>query len=158
MSRQARDKEHLFRLAALFVGAFIVFLVARAFFVPKGFGMYGHYRAGALDDNAGRPLHYAGRAACAECHSDVVDWKGAGPHKTLSCEGCHGALAGHVADPTTVTPEKPDAGVVCRRCHEKLQARPSGFPQIDVKEHAGEEICTSCHNPHRPDQPPEARP
>jgi hypothetical protein len=75
----------------------------------------------------------------------------------LSCEGCHGSLAltrpihhGH--------PVLPDPAVLCLRCHEKNEARPAGFPQIVPEEHAGAESCASCHQPHRPDQFPEAKP
>ena len=41
-------KEHLLRVAGLFVAGVLAFLVLQAFLVPRGFGVYGHYRAGAL--------------------------------------------------------------------------------------------------------------
>ena len=37
--------------------------------VPSDFGVYGFYRAGALNDVKARPIAYAGRAACEECHA-----------------------------------------------------------------------------------------
>jgi cytochrome c553 len=37
---------------------------------------------------------------------------------------------------------------LCMNCHEKLAARPKFQPQIVVSTHAGEEVCTTCHNPH----------
>ena len=64
-------KEHLVRVAALFAAGVLVFVALQSLLVPKGFGGYGHYRAGALDDNRARPLVHAGRGACVECHADV---------------------------------------------------------------------------------------
>ncbi len=37
---------------------------------------------------------------------------------------------------------------LCMNCHEKLAGRPKVQPQIVVNTHAGEELCTTCHNPH----------
>lgn len=37
---------------------------------------------------------------------------------------------------------------LCMNCHEKLAGRPKVQPQIVVDTHAGEELCTTCHNPH----------
>ena len=37
---------------------------------------------------------------------------------------------------------------VCMSCHEKTAGRPKFQPQVVVKAHAGEELCTTCHNPH----------
>lgn len=39
---------------------------------------------------------------------------------------------------------------VCLNCHEKLEARPKAQPQIAVESHSGQELCTTCHNPHSP--------
>ena len=43
-----KDSGHLFRLAAVFLGGILVFLIVRALLVPKTFGEYGHYRGSAL--------------------------------------------------------------------------------------------------------------
>jgi hypothetical protein len=145
-----RDAEHLFRLAAVFVALGVAFLLARAVFTPAGFGVYGHYRAGALLDARNRPVAYAGRAACLDCHEEINTVKKTGKHAGLGCEACHGALALHVADAATVVPQKPDAKALCIVCHMENLAKPKGFPQIDPKEHAGDESCIKCHNPHHP--------
>lgn len=145
-----RDAEHLFRLALLFVALLVVFLVARAVLTPKGFGVYGHYRAGALADARSRPLAFAGRAACLDCHDEINEMKKASNHKGLGCEACHGPLEAHVLDAAAVTPERPDAKELCVVCHLENLAKPKTFPQIDPKEHAGDEACTKCHNPHAP--------
>ena len=143
-------KEHLVRVAALFLGGIFVFLVLQALLVPEGFGLYGHYRAGALDDNRAHAVAFAGRAACVECHSDVPDAQKGGGHAGVRCEACHGPLARHAEDPAEHKAEKPDSRVLCARCHEMNVARPARFPQIDVAEHAGKEACTSCHLAHKP--------
>ena len=145
-----RDAEHLFRFAGVFVALGLVFLVARAVFTPQGFGTYGHYRAGALVDARARPLMFAGRAACLDCHDAIDAEKKTGKHARLGCEACHGPLQAHVADPATVVPQKPDAKELCIVCHMENMAKPKDFPQIDPKEHAGDGNCITCHNPHKP--------
>lgn len=157
-----KDKEHLFRVAALFVAGFFLFLVARAILVPKGFGEYGHYRAGALDDNRSRPLTFAGRAACESCHSDVAETRKGSKHDGIGCETCHGAQALHAADPADEKhkPKRPDPKVLCLMCHLENVAKPAKFPQINPKEHGDGQPCNSCHKPHHPeisgDAPPGA--
>jgi hypothetical protein len=126
--------------------------VLQALLVPKGFGRYGHYRPGALDDNRGRALVHAGRAACLDCHSDAADAARGGPHEQVRCEACHGALARHAADPVEQKAVRPDSRVVCARCHQASVARPARFPQVEVADHAGGEACTSCHRAHDPRQ------
>jgi len=143
-------KEHLVRVAALFLAGIAVFLVLQAAMVPKGFGAYGHYRKGAIGDNGARPLAHAGRDACIECHSDVWDVLQKGKHGHVRCEGCHGPLARHAEDPTAGKAVKPDPKVLCARCHQESVARPAGFPQVDVASHSGGEACTSCHQAHDP--------
>src|ERR1035441_3048560 len=86
MNRFLKDKEHLVRMAALFAVGVVLFLILKAVLVPKGFGVYGHYRAGALADNRVRAPRFAGRSACIECHTDERDaWKG-GTHEEVRGE------------------------------------------------------------------------
>lgn len=148
--KRFKDYEHLVRLAGLFVGGLLVFGVARAALVPEGFGKYGHYRAGAIDDVRARPVHYAGQAACAECHADVVETRAAARHQALACETCHGALETHASDPGTLKPVRPDARPLCVRCHAAKTGKPRRYPSVDIKDHAGEENCVTCHTPHDP--------
>jgi hypothetical protein len=143
-------KGHLVRVAALFAVGVVVFVALQALLVPKGFGVYGHYRAGALDDNRARPPAHAGRAACVECHSDVWEPLQKGKHAGVHCEACHGPLARHAEDPSAGQAVKPDPKVLCARCHEPRVARPATFPQVDPAEHSGGESCTSCHKAHDP--------
>jgi hypothetical protein len=128
----------------------VVFLIARAVFTPTGFGVYGHYRSGALGEIRARGIMFAGRAACVECHEEINTKKKAGKHAGLGCEACHGPLQAHVADAATVVPQKPDAKTLCIVCHMENLAKPKNFPQINPKDHAGDDNCIKCHDPHAP--------
>jgi hypothetical protein len=150
MGRLFGHKEHLVRVAALFAAGILVFLALQALLVPKGFGAYGHYRAGALEDNRARPLAHAGRAACIECHSDVWETLQRGKHGHVHCEACHGPLAKHAGDPSEGKAVKPDPKLLCARCHQESVARPSKFPQVDAASHSGGESCITCHKAHDP--------
>ena len=145
-----KDKEHLFRMAGLFAVGITIFVVARVLLVPAGFGLYGHYRAGALDDARAHAPAFAGRAACSDCHGEVVEEKTKGRHANVGCEACHGPLAKHADDPDAVKPEKPDAKSICLRCHEANTAKPKGFPQVEPKDHGDGSPCPACHKPHQP--------
>lgn len=145
-----RDTGHLFRFAGLFVIAFLVFWAIRGYVVPPTFGKFGHYRAAAMTEIASRPLHFAGHAACATCHTDEADMKQAGRHAGVNCEACHGPLAQHAADPVNVIPAKLDTAALCVRCHGASAARPSSFPQVNAQEHSSGVACETCHQPHSP--------
>jgi hypothetical protein len=151
VSTKFKDVEHYVRAAILFGVGIILFLVIRAVLIPKDFGEYGHYRPGALADNAALPLVFAGRAACEECHSDVVESRAGHKHEHVACEACHWALAAHAEDPSGPKPTLPDATTLCRACHERNVGRPAAFPQVVVEDHSGGEPCTGCHQPHHPE-------
>lgn len=151
-----RHGGHLVRVAGLFLGGALVFLAVRALLVPEGFGVYGHYRAGAIEENRVRPVAFAGHAACAECHSDVPETMAGGGHATVRCEACHGPLAGHAGDPAEKKAARPDSRELCARCHAANVARPARFPQVEVADHMGEEPCTTCHAAHQPARMKEA--
>ena len=150
MSGRFRDGEHFLRAAALLVALSGLFLLARGLLVPEDFGTFGHYRAGALTENAMCPLVFAGCDACVECHADVDEVRQGSGHAAIGCEACHGALAGHAEDPGASLPQLPDPAELCARCHARSAARPAGFPQVEAAEHAGGEACASCHRPHHP--------
>lgn len=143
------NAEHLFRMAVLFVAGMLLFVFVRGYLVPKSFGQYGHYRGDSIKENASLPIAYAGQAACADCHSDVLEKKGTGSHKGVKCEACHGPLQKHVADPS-VAPVKPDPAKLCARCHELVASRPKTFPQVKTEDHYGGVSCETCHQPHAP--------
>lgn len=145
-----KDAAHLFRFAALFVVAFLLFWAIRGRVVPPTFGKYGHYRAAAIDEIAARPIQFAGHEACEACHTDKADTKKAGKHAHVNCEACHGPQSRHAADPGDVTPAKLDTSTLCVRCHAASAARPKTFPQVVAAEHSNGMACDACHNPHSP--------
>lgn len=145
-----KDAGHLFRLAAAFVVGIVLFVVVRGLMVPRSFGEYGHYRGNAIEEIKTQPVSFAGRQACQDCHSDIVELKSKGKHARLGCETCHGPLAAHVEDPASVTPQKPDTGVICAGCHEANGAKPRNFPQVASADHSGGLDCKTCHQPHSP--------
>jgi hypothetical protein len=155
MSKLFPNSQHLVRVAGLLVLGLVIFIVLRAIFIPKGFGALGHYRVGALADNRGKPVKFAGKKACLECHTDVEEALKGSRHSTLSCEVCHGPQSAHAtaADPSAMKPKKPEAANIihlCLTCHEANIAKPKGFKQIDPKAHMGGGRCTECHTHHSP--------
>jgi hypothetical protein len=154
MHELLKDKEHLARVAALFLVGIVAFLVLRGLMVPRGFGVYGHFRAGALDDNRARPLVYAGRARCEGCHTDVAEARAKSKHGVVACEACHGALARHADDPEASKPTLPDGRAICLVCHTANVAKPKGFAQIDPRDHGEGASCKECHKPHQPEEMP----
>jgi hypothetical protein len=142
----------IFRLVLLTLGIVVSYLTARYFLTPPSFGQYGWFRGEALQEIAARKPVYAGKKACDECHSDVLEKLAKAEHKTLSCEGCHGVSQEHAANPD-ITPIKL-TGNHCIRCHEANPSRPAWFKQITVKNHYTGQKCTECHVPHQPNEVP----
>jgi hypothetical protein len=148
--KRFRDVEHLVRLAVLFLGGLVLFVVARSQLVPATFGQEGHYRARAVDDiRAKTPVH-AGQAACAECHTDIVETRAKARHKAIACESCHGPLGSHADGSNPEKPKLPVATPLCTHCHAANTGKSKRYPTVDIKEHAGGESCTTCHKPHDP--------
>ena len=168
MRGRFRHATHIVRVATLFAVGFAVFLVARRVFVPTDFGTLGFYRAGAIDDVRVRPITFAGRAACEECHTgqywaENVTEAPADPekdnrHSTLPCEACHAPMAFHAVDqqkPEMTGNERPvpkvAADSLCLGCHRQITGRPAHQPQVVFGVHENtRERCESCHKPHRP--------
>ena len=150
MTGQPSRYGHLIRMALLFAAGISTFLILRAALMPEGFGVYGHYRSGALDDNRQPPLRFAGQGACLECHGEIGQVRAVGAHATVACESCHGALAAHAANPGEARVVPPDARAVCLTCHTANKSKPRDFPQIVASDHAPEGTCSACHRPHSP--------
>jgi uncharacterized CHY-type Zn-finger protein len=148
--KRLKDAEHLVRLAVLFGLGLLVFMIARAQMIPEGFGALGHYRPSAVVEARQKAPVYAGQAACADCHSDVVELRGQARHKAIACESCHGPLAKHAADPSEAKPERPKATPLCVHCHAANTGKPKRYPTVEIKDHAGGEECQTCHKPHNP--------
>jgi hypothetical protein len=141
------------RLVLLTIGIVGTYLVAKYFLTPPSFGEYGFYRGEALAEAASHPRSYAGKKACEECHSDEYQMLQTFGHKTLSCEGCHGAGQAHVDDPDVKLAVLTYSH--CVRCHAFNPSRPTWHKQIDPKDHYTGETCISCHVPHAPSEVPE---
>ena len=144
-----RHYDHVLRVLGLFAGGFTVFLIVRYLMIPADFGVYGFYRAGALDDARKQVPVHAGETICLDCHTDVGKVRQDSRHKAVRCEACHGPLAKHVAD-STVKPPALNPRLVCLKCHTTQAGLPPGFPNISPSEHMGEGPCADCHKPHSP--------
>lgn len=142
----------VFRLILLVIGIVATYGIARYFLTPASFHQYGWFRGDALAEVASRPAVYAGKKACEECHSDQYQKLQKFEHKTLSCEGCHGAGQGH-ADNPDVKMEVLNFGH-CVRCHEANPSRPKWHKQIVTKNHYPGSKCSECHVPHAPSEVP----
>ncbi len=148
-----RIPQQVTRLLVMFVLFGVALGAARHFLVPKTFGDLGHYRAAAIPQLASRAVKYAGREACADCHSDVVEAHSRGRHQFVGCETCHGPAEAHVENPTDVKPRVPRERDFCPRCHAYDPSRPTGFPQIEPASHNPGQGCVTCHAPHAPAPP-----
>jgi hypothetical protein len=146
--KRFKDAEHLVRIAAVFLAGTATILCFRAWFVPKSFGQYGHYRGDAITEVAALPTVYAGQETCEACHAEVLTVKAAGKHAGVKCEACHGAQGNHAKDP--IKPALPDSNVLCARCHEANSAKPKWFPAVVTADHANGMACNTCHQPHSP--------
>lgn len=149
---------HLLRAVVLVAGALLVFLLIRAFLVPHSFGQFGFFRGENLKEQASIPAVHGDPASCHECHDDQAKQIGGGPHAAVPCQDCHAPLAQHVTEEGIKPMPMVRSHTLCARCHQKLEARPKTFPQIDFHEHLvsknqsleDETICLNCHLPHSP--------
>ena len=145
--------QQVVRLGLLIAAAVATLVGARSFLVPETFGELGHYRADAVKSVAARPMKFAGRQACADCHDEVGNTLATGNHRGLSCEVCHGPAALHVENPDTLKPPAPRDREFCPRCHAYDPSRPTGFPQVDPATHQPLTPCINCHKAHAPVPP-----
>jgi hypothetical protein len=173
MGDRFQHAQHLLRVAILLALGLVVFLIARRTLIPSDFGVYGYYRAGALNDIRAQPIAYAGRAACNECHDGAYDppepEEGTparkdllkpltvddNKHAPLRCEACHGPLQKHIDDTEKDVPKITTGDRLCLGCHLELRGRPKSQPQIVPAVHEkdgpkSKEGCVACHTPHWP--------
>ena len=108
------------------------------------------------------PSDCAGAEACKTCHEDIYNGWEKSPHWKQTykeggiakhgCEDCHGAAAGHVADPADTSKlflfEKASAKEIDARC---LDCHAGGTQHMNAinSEHAKNDVsCIACHSPH----------
>jgi hypothetical protein len=153
-----RHAKHIFRVFLLLVVAVVALVLGRDFLVPPTFGQYGHYRAANVEQQRSHPVRHGGDESCKPCHAAQYDAHAAGPHAVVRCELCHAPVSVHVADGKKIAamPIHKTADL-CALCHERLEARPTSQPQIQLKQHVLEkggepspEACFDCHDPHSP--------
>jgi hypothetical protein len=132
------------------------------------YGQFGYHPGRNADAWAIRPLQFVGPAGCAACHPDEATTVSGSHHAGVSCESCHGPLAGHPANPGsspapelllistteqaaaptgTATPVQATT-TLCLTCHLAAVGRPTGFPAIDPATHYSGPDCVVCHDPH----------
>ena len=161
---------HIVRLVILMVVLGVAAYGGKRFFTADSFYEYGHDRGKSVAEIASDKPKYKGTAYCESCHAQqFAEWS-KGIHnsvdvgKIVKCEVCHGPAGErdddrgmYVNSPTG--PDHPknlklvvptDTRKLCTLCHEKMPGRPAQQPQIVVADHAGEQQCTVCHNPHSP--------
>jgi cytochrome c553 len=142
---------------------------AKQYFTVGSFYEFGHYRGDSVAQIASDKPKFKGTAFCETCHAEVfAEWSQGIHHsvdvgKVVKCEVCHGPAGGRDTPGMFVNsatgPDHPnnlkmsvptDSRKLCTLCHEKIAGRPAEQPQIVVAEHAGDQQCTVCHNPHSP--------
>jgi cytochrome c553 len=140
--------KHIVRLIIILVAMAVVVAIATPLLTVKSFYRFGHYRANAVPLLASKEPVYQTSAYCQNCHSaQHAEWS-AGNHKTVICEVCHGAALGHPQNGKLPIPR--DTVKLCTQCHQAMPTRPHTQPQIQVSQHAGDQQCNVCHNPHSP--------
>ena len=153
------------RLVVLAVGlSFMVgggFLI-KGLLVPESFGLYGSYRADAIDEEAGKPIRHGTNESCYSCHAFEAGIHRAGLHKTISCEFCHGPWADHVDGKkkigTLPVKKGEEITALCLRCHNtEIKARPEQvIKTVAMPDHLKSQhvktshTCNQCHHVHAP--------
>jgi len=158
--------KHIWRAVIILVAGVAFTVGGRHFLVPASFGQLGHFRADSIGEYMAKPVMHGNDASCGKCHPDQFAAHEQGKHKAVRCENCHGPLALHADSDKKIADAKVMASAdLCALCHQKLDARPKTFPQIDLKAHMNEllakeglpprdtvpaKICFTCHDPHDP--------
>jgi hypothetical protein len=136
----------------------VLVLIARQFYVPRGFGVYerGYMYSWHNKSNEEFWKEFTvkfkfNNEYCKDCHSDKYDSIMKSPHAIIKCEDCHGPALNHPENPSKLTIDRSRA--LCLRCHFPLPYPTSFRSQIrgiDPETHNPDIECASCHNPHKP--------
>lgn len=153
---------HVKRAVLALVGIAVIGVVFKIVLTPESFGVYGHYRADAIEEEANIEIRHWTNASCFSCHAYEANLHLNGTHKTISCEFCHGPYADHITDgkKTGALPVKKgeDIKTLCLRCHNKaIQARPQEViktvtmpDHLEIQNVKVTHICSQCHHQHAP--------
>ena len=159
---RSSPRAHVIRIVLTLAGMMILGAILKPLFLPEEFGKHGHYRPGAVEDEANREARNMNSESCFECHPLIRKLHTESAHKTVSCEVCHGAYADHVKDDLVVATMPVVRGEeirpLCTRCHNKvIQARPPesiklvAFPDhLKERKVRVDHICNQCHHVHSP--------
>lgn len=150
-------KNHVWRPLYVVLAVVLLIVVARAFYVPKDFGvweqgyMYGWHRKGNEAEWKAVRVKYRTAAYCKDCHGKEYGAIKGSPHANIMCENCHGPALGHPDDPPTLTIDRHRS--LCARCHALLPYKAGGRADIrgiPIETHHPEAECVLCHWPHNP--------
>lgn len=150
-------KNHIFRPLLVVIALVVAFLVVRAWFVPKAFGVhergytYGWYNQANEQVWKNVSLKFRAPEDCRDCHEENASSVASSPHGIILCQNCHGPALDHPTNPESL--EINTNRGLCLRCHVALpyptsqRARIAG---IDPLTHNPTKACVTCHNPHDP--------
>ncbi len=156
-----------YQMRLLLVLASIVVLAAggllfKKLLVPKSFGVYGPYRADAIEEEMLVPVRHGTNESCFDCHKYEAKTHKKGRHQTISCEFCHGTFADHVDNnkkiATLPVKKEKEITTLCLKCHNteikarseeviKTVAMPDHLKVQNVKLTHN---CNQCHHVHAP--------
>lgn len=148
MRDRFRHAGHVLRVAALFAVGIVAFFIARWMLVPSDFGVYGFYRAGALNDVKARAVSYAGSAACEECHAGTYEPPDdAKKQPAKDKKDTDDEVVVQTSGLTWPVPKNVDnkhAILRCEACHGPL-APHADDPEKAVPKVGKDQLCMTCH-------------
>lgn len=149
MASPAKIPEQIKRLSVVIAAIIAGVVSLRYLILPSSLVDTRFHRESTVEREVAKNIAFAGATICGNCHVDQAAKKVSGYHKTLSCEGCHGAAQTHIENPS-LKPAVPKGREFCVFCHAYDASRPTGFPQVNPVLHNPVKACITCHNPHDP--------
>lgn len=131
----------------LFVAGIALFLVVGVVWAKQG-GLASLYQEGNTQEWTDSPAQLVSSSLCQGCHPGVYDGWAASEHRSVNCQTCHGPAVEHVQGKGKLIIDTSQE--LCGLCHNRTIGRRADFPQVDLKEHAGQSACILCHQPHAP--------
>lgn len=147
--------KHVFRLVLLLAVFAVLAIAAKAYFVPRTFWVYGHYRAKSVTNIANYSPIYRGSQYCRNCHQkEFREWS-SGIHAVstehdahqlthgetygVNCEDCHGPAGRHPLIGAAPPP------AVQHTQQELMHARYHRVTGKMVIPTDSVQLCTRCH-------------